>query len=146
MSAGSKLAIVGLLLGGVTVAMAYLGAARSWQYYLTVDECLQRLATLPGYRIRVRGTIAANTLRLPPDRSGATFSLEGAEAELPVVCSGPLPDNLAEGIDVVVEGRVDESGVLRGERLLTRCASKYESRRPSGAPGDNGRTQRELAQ
>ena len=52
-------------------------------------------------------------------------------ANLKVVCSGPLPDNLAEGIAVLVEGRLDDGGLLHGEKVLTRCASKYQSRLPA---------------
>ncbi len=68
----------------------------------------------------------------------AEFALKGTEANLPVVCSGPLPDQLGERAEVVVEGRLDECGVLRGEKVLTRCASKYRSqegaqRSPDGA-------------
>ena len=46
-----------------------------------------------------------------------------------------MPDNLAEGIAVLVEGRIDEAGLLRGEKVLTRCASKYQSRRPASTAG-----------
>jgi len=56
--------------------------------------------------------------------------LEGDEAKLKVACSGSMPDNLAEGIAVLIEGRMDKGGVLQGEKVLTRCASKYESRQP----------------
>jgi cytochrome c-type biogenesis protein CcmE len=42
-----------------------------------------------------------------------------------------LPDNLKEDIDVVVEGRLNESGALQGDRVLTRCASKYQSQQPA---------------
>ena len=61
------------------------------------------------------------------DRGQAAFTLEASPEPLRVNCAGPLPDNLAEGIDVVVEGRLDAKGLLRGDKVLTRCASKYES-------------------
>ena len=50
---------------------------------------------------------------------------------------GPLPDNLAEEMEVVVEGSLEPSGCLRGDRVLTRCASKYasETNLASNAPG-----------
>lgn len=107
--------------------MAYLGASTAWQYYMTVDECVAGAATLAADRIRVSGTVAADTLRIAADRKQAVFSLRGRQQQLPVVCTGPLPDSLAEGIDVVVEGRLDASGSLRGEKIPTRCASKYRS-------------------
>lgn len=133
MGTGRKLAIGAVVVAGVTAYMAYLGAASSWQYYWTVDECLAQLGKVDSDRVRVSGMVAAGTLQIAPDRSRAEFSLQGTHAKLPVICPGPLPDNLTEGIDVVVEGRLEQSGVLSGRKVLTRCASKYESK--AGSPG-----------
>ena len=86
--------------------------------------------------MRVSGRIAAGTLAVDKDRMQASFSLEGDTAKLKVVCRGPLPDNLAEGIAVLVEGRLDDAGLLHGEKVLTRCASKYQSRQAASTAGE----------
>jgi cytochrome c-type biogenesis protein CcmE len=128
---GRKLAIALMVVAGVTCYMAYLGGSSSWRYYLTVDECLANTASLGAARIRVSGRVAPDSLCIAPDGRQATFSLAGAGGHLPVVCSGPLPDNLAENKEVVVEGRLENSGSLRGEKVLTRCSGKYKSAAPS---------------
>ncbi len=130
---GRKLILAGAVIAGVTAYMAYVGASASWQYYLTPDECFSGAGEFRGDRIRVSGKIAANSLQITADRRQAVFSLEGTHETLSVVCSGPLPDNLAEGKDVVVEGRLEESGLLRGDKVLTRCAGKYESKKSPAA-------------
>jgi cytochrome c-type biogenesis protein CcmE len=107
--------------------VAYLGASSSWQYYLTVDECLTDASTLFHQRVRVTGEIAADSLCVAQDRAGATFVLAGTRGNLTVNCSGQLPDNLAEGKQVVVEGRLQDTHRLVGDKVLTRCASKYTS-------------------
>jgi cytochrome c-type biogenesis protein CcmE len=127
MRTGRKLVVGGIIVAGLTAYMAYRGASASWQYYLTADECAAEHASLAGHRLRVSGRIAAGTLAVDQDRARASFALEGERASLKVVCMGPLPDNLAEGIAVLVEGRVDGAGLLCGEKVLTRCASKYQS-------------------
>jgi cytochrome c-type biogenesis protein CcmE len=134
-STGSRLAIGGVLIAGVTAYAAYLGASASWQYYLTVDECMANAPSLAGQRIRVSGKVSPGTLRVAADRKQADFSLQGAAAKLTVVCSGALPANLAEDIEVVVEGRLDDSGTLRGDKLLTRCAGKYTAKAPPAPSG-----------
>jgi cytochrome c-type biogenesis protein CcmE len=134
-STGCKLAIGGALIAGATAYMAYLGVSASWQYYLTVDECTASASSLPGQRIRVSGKVSPGTLRIASDRREADFSLQGTSAKLRVVCSGALPGNLAENIDVVVEGRLDDAGTLHGDKLLTRCASKYVAKTPTAASG-----------
>jgi cytochrome c-type biogenesis protein CcmE len=127
---GKKLAIAGLIVAAVSAYMAYLGASSSWQYYMTVKECLENASQIGGQRIRVSGTIVAGSLVISPDRQEARFSLTEEGSTIPVVCSGPLPDDLtpAKTMEVVVEGRMAASCSLQGDKLITRCASKYNSK------------------
>jgi cytochrome c-type biogenesis protein CcmE len=131
---GTKLALVAALVAAVTAYVAYLGASASWQYYLTVDECVADAASLPGQPIRVSGKVARGSLRIAPDAKHAEFRLQGAYETLRVACSGSLADGLAEELEVVVEGRLDRSGTLQAVKVLTRCASKYSARAAQGAP------------
>jgi cytochrome c-type biogenesis protein CcmE len=124
-SPGWKLAIGGVLIAVLATYMAILGASASWQYYLTVDECAASASSLAGQRVRVSGRVTPGTLKIADDQKQADFSLQGTSVKLAVICSGTLPANLAEDIEVVVEGRLDDCGTLRGDKLLTRCASKY---------------------
>jgi cytochrome c-type biogenesis protein CcmE len=127
MSLGAKLLAGALILVGVTGYVAYLGASSSWQYYLTVDECAENKSKLIARRVRVSGSVAPNSLQIANDRDRATFVLQGNSSTLPTAYRGPLPDNLTENVSVVVEGSILENGVLQGDKVLTRCASKYES-------------------
>jgi len=135
MSIGKKLTLAGLVVASVTCYMAYLGASSSWQFYLTVPECIDHARDMAGQRVRVSGTIAAGTLVISSDRQEARFSLSEAGRTMPVVCKGPLPDDLSpeKSMDVVVEGRVDEACAFRGDKLITRCASKYDAKKAEQA-------------
>jgi cytochrome c-type biogenesis protein CcmE len=142
MSTGKKLAIAGIVVAGVTAYMAYLGASSSWQYYLTVPECVENAQQVAGRRIRVSGTIVPGTLVIAADRQEASFSLSEAGSQLPVVCKGPLPDDLSttKTMDVVVEGRLEESCTLHGDKLITRCASKYNAQKNEATATANSRS------
>ncbi len=131
MSTGKKLAIAGVVVAGVTAYMAYLGASSSWQYYMTVPECVENVSHVAGQRIRVSGTIVPGSLVIAPDRQEARFALSEAGSQIPVVCKGPLPDDLTttKTMDVVVEGRLEDSCTLQGDKLITRCASKYNAKK-----------------
>ncbi len=120
-----KLGIAAGIVTGVTAWMAWLGTSASWKYYLTVDECLADAPDLVNQRMRISGRVATGSLNVEPDRTRARFWLCGRDGQLPVTCGGPLPDNLAEDMDVIVEGHLDEAGCLQGDQVLTRCASKY---------------------
>jgi cytochrome c-type biogenesis protein CcmE len=132
MTTGRKLAFTSALVASTIAYLAYLGAAESWQYYLTVDECLKEGSLSGGSRLRVSGKVAVGSLQITPDRRMASFSLQGSAGSIPVTYSGPIPDNLAENMDVVVEGRLDDRSKFQADKVLTRCAGKYESRN-SGA-------------
>jgi cytochrome c-type biogenesis protein CcmE len=136
MSTAVKLGIAACIVTCVTAYMAYLGTTTSWKYYLTVDECLADAPELMKHRMRVNGKIVVGSLNIATSRQQATFKMCGTGRELPVSCVGPLPDNLAEDMDVVVEGRLDESGHLLGDKVLTKCASKYapEARTAAASP------------
>jgi cytochrome c-type biogenesis protein CcmE len=128
MTPGKKLLVGGLVVAGVTAYMAYVGASSSWKYYLTTDECVAGGDKLVGQRMRVSGRVAPKTLQVATDRRQAQFTLAGTSGQLSAICAGTLPDNLAEEMDVVVEGRLEQDGVLRGDKILTKCASKYDAR------------------
>ncbi len=125
MNVKGKMVVGATVLAGVIAYLAYLGASSSWQYYLLVDECVAQADRFAGKRLRVSGRVMAGSLNVANNRRQAAFVLEGTERKLPVSCRGTLPDNLAEGMEVVVEGALKTDGHLQGEKVITRCASKY---------------------
>jgi len=131
MSIGKKLSLAGLVVAGVTGYMAYLGAASSWQYYMTVKECVDNAKDMTGQRVRVSGSIAPGSLVIAADRQEARFSLTESGTSIPVVCKGPLPDDLSpdKSMDVVVEGHLEGGYTFHGDKLITRCASKYDAQK-----------------
>ena len=142
MSTGKKLLIAGLVVAGTTAYMAYLGASSSWQYYMTVKECVENAPRVAGQRIRVSGTIVPGSLVIAPDRQEARFLLSAEGSSLPVVCTGPLPDDLSptKSMEVMVEGRLESSCQLHGDKLITRCASKYSAQKKEPAATADLRT------
>ena len=132
MSPGLKLTTGALLMAAAIGYLAYLGAASSWQYYLSVDEAVADATHIEGKRIRVSGRVKTRSLTIGDDRRQATFELAGELHTLYVSCRCPLPDNLAEGIDVVVEGILQSDGI-HGDKVITRCASKYQPKDKTAA-------------
>ena len=140
-----KLLLAVAVIGGVTIYMAYVSATSSWKYYVTADECVAHLDELGGSRVRVSGVVAAGSLQVNGERSQASFALLGKTHRLDAVCTGTLPDNLQEESEVVVEGYLQSDGTLQGDKVLTKCASKYdeggrqEPNVPTSAAGDGNR-------
>lgn len=127
MSPQSKLIVGAAVVAGATAYLAWLGASASWQYYVLVDECVRSPDTFLGQRMRVSGRVVPASLDISADRNSATFALQGDRSILQVTCQGLIPDNLAEDMEVVVEGTLSEPDCLRGDKVITRCASKYQA-------------------
>jgi cytochrome c-type biogenesis protein CcmE len=127
MATGIRLAIGMAFMLGLTAYLIYLGSSSSWQYYLTVDECLADASSLSNRPVRVSGDVVARSLRNAENGRNAVFLLAGTTGHLTVHCSSPLPDQLVDGRPVVVEGRLGVGGVIVSDKVLTRCASKYSS-------------------
>lgn len=125
MGTAARLTLAGAVCAAMLLYLAYLGFSTTWQYYVLVDECGAEAGRFSGKRLRVSGKVAPGTLAITEDRRQACFHLVGDTHRIPVRCAGPLPDNLAECIDVVVEGILQEDGQLQGHKVITRCASKY---------------------
>jgi cytochrome c-type biogenesis protein CcmE len=123
----AKIIALAFLVAGSASWLAYRGGQESWQYYLTADECLRDAPEFVGKRLRINGRVAVGSLKISDSRSEASFQLRGEAGSLSVACPAPLPDNLAEDMDVVVEGTLEEASFIRATKVLTRCASKYES-------------------
>jgi cytochrome c-type biogenesis protein CcmE len=133
MGVRAKLLLCGIVITASIAYAVYLGASSSWQYYLQVDECLGQADLFRGKRLRLSGRVAAGSLKASPEYREANFVLEGNEHKVPVCYRGSIPDNLAEGRDVVVEGTLAGDGHFQCETLITRCASKYAPKDASNA-------------
>lgn len=135
MGSNGKLYVGAAVIAASVGYVAYLGASSSYQYYALVDECVTNAAHFQNKRVRVSGRVADQSLVISDDRSQAKFVLCGQQQEISVTCGGPLPDNLTEGMDVVVEGKLTDASTLHGDKVITRCASKYESQQNESADG-----------
>lgn len=127
MTTGVKLSLGAVLIAAAIGYLAYCGATSSWQYYLSVDEAVGGSFELRGKQVRVSGRVLPGSLVVEADRRQANFTLQGDQLSISAVCHCFVPDNLAEGIDVVVEGQLQSDGI-EGQKVITRCASKYQAK------------------
>lgn len=130
----------GLGIAALFGALAYLiGSALSSAtvYYFTVDELLARGGEIRGKPTRVSGLVDGSTIAYDPKSLTLSFAIEENGKRLFARYHGARPDNFAEGAKVILEGRVDESGVMQARQLLMTCPSRYEaaaSKSPAETP------------
>jgi cytochrome c-type biogenesis protein CcmE len=124
---GIKIAAASLVFVGALSFLALAGARQSWVYHLTVDQYLSD----PQYatqRVRLCGVVVKEKCIVDPAALTASFVLKGTSATVPVTYHGTIPDLFAPGRDVEIEGRRDPAGIFQADVLMTKCASKYESK------------------
>lgn len=116
------------LIGGIVLLLAigylgYTGFVSSATYYYKVGEFLDQAGSLGASTVRVDGDIAVSSVQ----KQGTTlqFTMVEGTKSLPVIYHGTVPDSFKEGNEVVVEGRLNSSGVFEAKSILTKCASKY---------------------
>ena len=95
-------------------------------YFLTVSEVQQKLIALKGEPIRVAGKVTQDPIDWDVRSLSLAFVIGDAQSRIPVRYQGVKPDMFQTGVDVIVEGRIGQDGVLLASVLTTSCPSKYQ--------------------
>jgi cytochrome c-type biogenesis protein CcmE len=118
---------VALIGGGMTYFI--LQAMRSsWAYYYSVDDLAANRTVVKNHSLRLAGRVKKDSIVRDLQKTSLKFILSGSESELPVHYKGTVPDNFADDIEVVIEGRLDTNGIFQADRLMTKCESKYKAK------------------
>jgi cytochrome c-type biogenesis protein CcmE len=113
-------AIVILALGFV----AYQGVRSSMVYYLTPTE-FKGKPELRYNKVRMAGKVVVGSLA--KSEGHVRFEITDGITPYAVSFAGPLPDLFAEGRDVLVEGRMDEAGVLQASQVISTHPPEYKA-------------------
>lgn len=123
--------------GIIVLAVGYLimsGISKTGQYYLTVNELLEKKDTIYDEGIRMQGKVVGGTIN--KDTNGLKLNFSLSDEEKPSVTvnvnyEGIVPDLFEADREVVVEGKYSKDGIFYATTLLTSCPSKYEASKNS---------------
>jgi len=123
------------LVGGALVlgTAGYLMASsinETAQYYLTPTELAAKVTSNPRFvntGVKVGARVVNGTIVREPSGRSLSFKMTDGAREYNVVYKGIAPDTFTDGVDVVVEGRLDRNGTFQATTLLAKCASRYEN-------------------
>lgn len=122
-----KFIIGGLLLVGLVIALMVQATLSTGAYYMTVGELNGKGASIVGERVRVSGTVVDGSEDWRPEEITLRFSIVDENgAQLPIIFSGPRPDNFQRAASAIVEGELLPDGSFQAETLLLKCPSRYE--------------------
>ena len=119
-------AMITILLGAAYLVTTSMQT--SAVYYLTVTELKERQASVQTQSVRVAGHVAPGSVEKIDGGLAIRFIVQDDGGSFPVYYSGaPVPDIFGEDVEVVVEGKLDQTGTFVAHTLLAKCASKFEA-------------------
>jgi cytochrome c-type biogenesis protein CcmE len=128
--ARSKFLIGGLLVLGTSGVLMASSVKETAQYFLTTSELAAKIEESPRFQkvgVKVGATVVNGTIERAPDGRSVTFQMTDSTTTYKVHYKGVIPDTFTEGVNVVVEGRLNDEGTFEATTLLAKCASRYEN-------------------
>lgn len=119
------------LIGGVILICAlgyllYMGFGSTTAYYSTVSELLDAGDSIYGQDIRVNGTVVPGSIDSDDINLNHEFTITDEAGDLLVIYHGVVPDAFEDGVEVVVQGKLQSDGIFYATTVLAKCPSKYE--------------------
>jgi cytochrome c-type biogenesis protein CcmE len=130
MKARTRFLIGGLLVLGPVGYLMASSIRETGEYYLTPTELEAKLSadsTFHNVGVKIGARVVPGTIQRDPGGREYAFRVTDGAQTIPVVYRGIAPDTFTDGVDVVVEGRMDRDGTFRATTLLAKCASRYEN-------------------
>lgn len=154
-SSGAPTRSVGLLIAllvavGALASLFFFGVKSAAIYAMPVTDLVQQTEKLSGRRVRVEGELVPGTLvkRDQPCEYRFTMRDETKTQKLDVrYAQCVVPDTFRDmpggGVQVTVEGKLEQAGHFEASLVMAKCTSKYDpaTHQMSGAPSSAPQTE-----
>jgi cytochrome c-type biogenesis protein CcmE len=130
MNAGMKFAIGAVLIVGSVGYLMASGIKETGQYFLTPTELARKVAADPTFYdvgMKVGARVVPGSVQRDVAAQTVRFHITDGSATYPVEYRGITPDTFTDSVDVVVEGRLQQDGVIHATDVLAKCGSRYEA-------------------
>jgi cytochrome c-type biogenesis protein CcmE len=140
MKARTKFLIGGALVLATSGYLMATSIEETGTYYLTPTELATKIQKDPsfyGTGVKVGARVVPGSIVRDPGGRSMKFEVTDGARSFPVSYRGIAPDTFTDGVDVVVEGRLDRNGTFAATTVLAKCASRYENApvKYQGTPG-----------
>jgi cytochrome c-type biogenesis protein CcmE len=126
-----KLVITVVVSGCAISGLLWASLGEGAEYYKHVDEALSSQSRLAGKRLRVHGNVVEGSLVHQAGTLDYHFVMESKaprdHATMTVDFHGIPPDLFKPGAEVIAAGVLGNDGLLKSDRIETKCPSKYET-------------------
>lgn len=120
-----------VILGSVALLIVE-GIKQTGTYFLTPTQLVERTNADPSFHdvgLKVAAKVVKGSIHRDPADQRVDFKISDGTESFPVTYTGLVPDTFtdASDIDVVVEGKLDRSGVFQATDVIAKCGSRYEA-------------------
>lgn len=154
----SKYLVAGFLILAAVVYLIASSTIAAAQYFLTIDELMERQESLLDKPVRITGAVIGDSIDWDAEELTLRFTvahipaddeilnIEGGLAavlhdavnddsltRLEIVYYGVRPDLLQHESQAILSGRLSADGVFYADELLLKCPTKYEEALPGQA-------------
>ncbi len=130
MNPRAKFLIGGVLVLGTAGYLMTSSIKDTAVYYLTPGELSAKTVSDPTFYdtgVKLGARVVPGTIKREPGGKQVAFAISDGAKTYNVIYRGITPDTFTDGVDVVVEGRLDRAGTFHATTLLAKCASRYEN-------------------
>ena len=130
MNAGTKFAMGAVLIVGSVGYLMASGIKETGQYFLTPSELAQKVSADPSFYnlgMKVGARVVPGTVEKEVATQTLRFRITDGTVTYPVLFRGLPPDTVTDSVEVVVEGRLQQDGVIHATDVLAKCGSRYEA-------------------
>ncbi|MFQ6674955.1 MAG: cytochrome c maturation protein CcmE [Fidelibacterota bacterium] len=126
MKVKNKIPIVVIAVALLMVLWVAMGFEGNEMPYVTIQELKDMAPSQSDKRVRLGGNVKEGSIIRNADNPlDLAFDLEQGEETVRVTYDKIVPDLFKDGVEVIVEGYYAD-GTLRADKLMTKCASRYE--------------------
>ena len=105
-------------------------------YYMHVDEVMAAPDTWYQKNLQLHGHVVDGSIMKRPNTLDYRFSVEANGKVVQATYTGIVPDTFKDGSEVVLKGRLTESGFqVEPDGVMAKCPSKYEAKPGSTVGG-----------
>ncbi len=118
--------IVGVAVaGGALLYLVAAGIGGNLIYFVTPTELLEKGPIAYDEPFRLSGEVVPGSVRWNPEAVDLRFRIRDEQTTLEVVSTGVPPQLFQDGMEVVVEGSLDPSGVFQATNLMVKHSNEY---------------------
>ena len=153
-----KFIIGGLMIIAAAVYLIISSTSANAQYFLTINELMNKASSLNGADVRISGAVIGDTIQYDPQTLTLKFTIANVPGDnntidaqgglaavlhaavldpnrtrLQVVYQGVKPDLLRNEAQAILTGKLGQDGVFYATDLLLKCPTKYQDAVPSQA-------------